>query len=385
MNILIIEDQHDDANTIFNTLTSRYTDIQVFPFKNTETDKARLDMELMYSLISRCNQYAQESKSDIKETKKQELINFLKNHVVDNNKIDIIILDVALHPNQHAHEINGAKVRAVLNDLYPGTKVIFCTTKAKVENFQRYKQPGDFVIYKNAWGSSVFGKHFSNQFKKFLKNNNINLDQNLAASSDQPPAEKEKSTFQLAVENNEWGTLIGYFGQFLLSAFVFLAIAVFLIGTVKYLFEFAAALYNEPKEKLISHLLHTLEMFFIIPLPMIIITSFIIYCKKVLSRHFFYKLGEANAGIETDSKYYIGVSKSLFVSTLMSVLSINLLEISLKILSPDPESEASGLKNLSWQEMGILGLTIAILLLSYFMIEKSIHHVIELNEKRKED
>jgi hypothetical protein len=129
----------------------------------------------------------------------------------------------------------------------------------------------------------------------------------------------------------------------------------------------------------VTKLLQLLEKLFIIPMPMIIFAGFFVYFQKVIDPRM--TDGAIEGDVDIHSKYYISLSKSLFLSTLISVIFIKLIETSIRIL----DNTFIGGSPHDWLLFVIVLVTICLLFYYYGILERSIHSFIKFPDHKARD
>jgi hypothetical protein len=176
----------------------------------------------------------------------------------------------------------------------------------------------------------------------------------------QKVVQKKSTTLGLRNANNSVSKSLLFFCSILKIFSIVATFLIYLACLGVLLWKFLTTIIGNGKDT-ISQTLQIIEKLFIIPLPLIIITGISIFFDQVIATRFSPDHSKFDT-VEGNSKYYINLSKSLFISTLISVLAIKLIEMSFSNDEID-----------SWQEFAVLALCTLVLFVFYFIIARSLH------------
>lgn len=156
--ILILEDDIDNFETIYNLLHDKY---RCFP-KITRTDTSN-----WINLKKIAENYTIDSSAELESELKK----------MNNGQFDLFVIDVSLTlqgVKSNPFEMLGGKIRRdVLAKIYPQIPVIFFTVYTE-RDIRQYMQSCDIYICKNEWGSTnvnvAINKLLKPTIEKLLEN-----------------------------------------------------------------------------------------------------------------------------------------------------------------------------------------------------------------------
>lgn len=127
-----------------------------------------------------------------------------------------------------------------------------------------------------------------------------------------------------------------------------------------------------PKDELKNHIINSLELLFLAPLPFVIIGAFFTYYLVQLEPQLTKDTGYKNRlEFVAYSSFYLGLTKLLFVATLISLLSTKLLEII-------DFKKLDVINNVSIQNFIVFFLIMIILISFYFLLERGLHNTFKI-------
>lgn len=279
--ILIIEDSHDDFKIIINTLN----DYEVSVFPDT--------VENHYNFAKDLSLYAKTADKECEARILNKIDNFFPN---------ILILDIGIDFDKE-NDRSGINLLTTIEAKYKDIFVCICTKHNKddiLKNLNQNKKYG--WIYKRRAGN------IPGQIKKLL-NDELKIPMNLYKTEINKTSNKKfdlKSIINAARIN-------------FLIEFIFRSLL--LIFTIYPIWVFYNLIIVEDSEPIVIA-----ENCFVVFLPLIIISGFFVFYKKVLSPIFVNEVVEEYVERTKKASMLINLGKKLFISSFISYVSINLIE-----------------------------------------------------------
>lgn len=372
--VLIIENDAHNRKQIFDTITLNFKDCECFP------DPGNGSREIT-SLITTAKKWDEETNAGQKEILKHEVERLIRHNILNGQTPDHAIVDVSLLDNS-VHEVTekkdnlGAKIRRdILAQLFPELRVLYFTGFPYDLKKSSYNVGGnDTVESKNDSTTTTFRHLLLAKFENYSGLKPVYKNKVVVRNPKQGTASRDNETvtekLAASVKLNNWGGDFSIWVLFICRILKMLCISisvlVFLLGF--FILSGSMVLKFFAGDTSVIKYLEIIEKLFIIPLPMVIVTSFFIFFDQVIEIKF--NPTNVGSGIEAGSKYYISLSKSLFVSTLVSVLAIKFIELG--------SDETPGSQ--PYKQYIFLGASLLTLFVFYFMIGRSLHGLLKGKE-----